>query len=463
MPIRLLPDRLSQWLVALVVGAILATQALALSIYHADRMRAVDSADARQAAQCLAGFVQMLAPQSPDRRQTMISPLLLRGARDHDASDKTPAPVRPAPTQAPDGKPVGPSFMIRLPELRGKASDDLATDGNVMPDQDPVQVDSRLPDGTLLTLVTRPSLGRLFTADFIAYLTGMVMVGVLGSIWVIALATRPLRRLSEAADRFGRDVNAPPIPETGPREVRQAAAAFNSMQRRLRQFVLDRTRMLAAISHDLRTPLTRMRLRVELIDDGEQRRKMLRDLADMEDMVGATLAFAREDNAAESTEPVDLANLLETVAQDAALAQDAGLACAPVSFAGASPIFVDARGRALKRAIVNVADNAVRYGGGAEIALSRTAENAVVRIVDHGPGIPASERENVLRPFYRCEGSRSRETGGVGLGLSIASDIVRAHGGSLVLTDTPDGGLTVEITLPARQERAERPIVRSRA
>jgi signal transduction histidine kinase len=117
----------------------------------------------------------------------------------------------------------------------------------------------------------------------------------------------------------------------------------------------------------------------------------------------------------------------------------------------------------LKRAIVNVADNAVRYGGGAEIALSRTAENAVVRIVDHGPGIPASERENVLRPFYRCEGSRSRETGGVGLGLSIASDIVRAHGGSLVLTDTPDGGLTVEITLPARQERAERPIVRSRA
>jgi signal transduction histidine kinase len=183
----------------------------------------------------------------------------------------------------------------------------------------------------------------------------------------------------------------------------------------------------------------------------------------MEDMVGATLAFAREDNAAESTEPVDLANLLETVAQDAALAQNAGLACAPVSFAGASPIFVDARGRALKRAIVNVADNAVRYGGGAEIALSRTAENAVVRIVDHGPGIPASERENVLRPFYRCEGSRSRETGGVGLGLSIASDIVRAHGGSLVLTDTPDGGLTVEITLPARQERAERPIVRSRA
>jgi signal transduction histidine kinase len=290
---------------------------------------------------------------------------------------------------------------------------------------------------------------RFFTPSFAAYIAAVIAVGMIGSIWSVSLATKPLSRLSEAADRFGADVHAPPLAETGPREVKHAAAAFNRMQRRLRQFVTDRTRMLAAISHDLRTPLTRMRLRAEMMDEGEPRTKILADLQEMEDMVGATLAFARDENADEPSRPIDLAALLETIAADAR-DMDQQVSLHPASGpngAGSLPVLM--RPRTFKRAIVNIIDNAVRYAGGAEIEVSRDRDEAVIRIADHGPGIPEAERENVLRPFYRCEGSRSRDTGGIGLGLSIASDTISAHGGKMALSETPGGGLTVEVRLPA--------------
>jgi signal transduction histidine kinase len=300
-----------------------------------------------------------------------------------------------------------------------------------------------LPDGTKLTLDTTQSLGRMFTRDFIAYIAALIAAGLLATVWAVSLATRPLRRLSDAADRLGGDVNAAPLPEAGPREVRQAAAAFNRMQRRLRQFISDRTRMLAAISHDLRTPLTRMRLRTEMIDDAEQRSRMLSDLQEMEDMVGATLAFAREEAIDETSRPENLRELLETIVAEG---MEAGLL---ISLAAGASATVSMRPRALKRALVNLVDNAVRYGGGAEIDLSQSGDEAVIHIVDHGPGVPEVEREAVLRPFYRCEASRSRDTGGIGLGLSIASDTISAHGGAIRLSETPGGGLTVTVSLPA--------------
>ncbi len=201
--------------------------------------------------------------------------------------------------------------------------------------------------------------------------------------------------------------------------------------------------MLAAISHDLRTPLTRLRLRTEMMEDAEQREKMLGDLMEMEQMVGASLAFAREESTTEPAEIHNLKHLVESVCADAT---ETGM---PVTLGTAEPVRILMRPGALKRAIVNILDNAVQYGGAAEVSLTRSEDEAVLRIVDHGPGIPESERENVLRPFYRCEGSRSRDTGGIGLGLSIASDAISAHGGQLALLETPGGGLTVEIRLPA--------------
>jgi signal transduction histidine kinase len=463
---RLLPDRLSQWLVALVVGGILVTQALALSLYHADRMRALESAQSRQAAECLAGFAQLLTGESPDHRRAMMRPLMFSHhpadlpGPPPDFGDGGPPPGEQPPdgpppdgTHPPDGfhlpdgiRPPGmrpgqpPNFLIHLPDMGGdRAPPYFAGPGFL----DRVQAQSTLPDGTKLTLDAPQTLGRFITPSFAAYIAAVVAVGLIGSIWSVSLATKPLSRLSDAADRFGTDVHAAPIEETGPREVRQAAAAFNRMQRRLRQFILDRTRMLAAISHDLRTPLTRMRLRTEMMDDGEQRAKMLNDLQEMEEMVGATLAFARDENADEPSRPLDLAALLEAVAADGRDMEQ------PVALAPGPHITVQMRPRALKRAIVNIVDNAVRYGGAAELSLTRDRDEAVIRVADHGPGVPDAERENVLRPFYRCEASRSRDTGGIGLGLSIASDTINAHGGKMALSETPGGGLTVEVRLPA--------------
>jgi signal transduction histidine kinase len=460
---RFLPDRLSQWLAALVVGGILVTQAFALSLYHADRVKAVQLAESRQAAQCVAGFAQVLGPESPDHRRNMIRRLMFGshfGPPPGDFHARTGSGFRSGPdfhdgpppdgdhppdgTHAPDGAhpPDGnhppPDFLIHLPDMPGSPPPFFGPPDFMYR----IQAQSILADGTKLTLDTHPMLGRVFTREFAAYIAAVIGVGLLGSLWAVSLATKPLRRLSDAADRFGADVNAVPLPETDPREVRQAAAAFNRMQRRLRQFVLDRTRMLAAISHDLRTPLTRMRLRTEMIDDAEQRARMLGDLQEMEDMVGATLAFAQEESVEEQSRRLDLRSLLETVAVDSAAA---GLA---VSLGTGDAATIPMRPRALKRALVNIVDNALRYGGGAQIALDREGDDAVIRIVDHGPGIPEAEREAVLRPFYRCEASRSRDTGGIGLGLSIASDIISAHGGAIALSETPGGGLSVTVRLP---------------
>jgi signal transduction histidine kinase len=443
MPARFMPDRLSQWVMALVIGGILLTQALALTLYHADRIRAVELAESRQAAQCLAGFEQVLASESPDRRRAIMHPLLFH---QHPDNPSEQSPIAAAPPGFPPPMPSGmdrppQGFLIHLPAIADRGPPQPAPAPENPPQQ--VQVHGSLPDGTRMTLEAPPALGRLFTTEFVAYIGGVIGVALIGSIWAITLATNPLKRLSEAADRFGADVNAPPIIETGPREVRQAATAFNRMQRRLRQFIQDRTRMLAAISHDLRTPLTRLRLRTEMMEDAEQREKMLGDLMEMEQMVGATLAFAREESTDEPAARHDLRRLLESVRADAA---EIGL---PVTLGRADSAPILMRPGTLKRAVVNLVDNAVRYGGGAEVSLESAGDEAVLRVADHGPGIPEGERENVLRPFYRCEASRSRDTGGIGLGLSIASDAISAHGGRMTLLDTKGGGLTVEVRLPA--------------
>ena len=457
---RILPDRLSHWLVALVIGGILVTQALALSLYHADRMQALETAQSSQAAECVAGFAQLLKAESPAHRRMMMRPLMFAhrtDGRPETAPDigrdpppsggpDGPPPDGPPPDgpplegmHAPDGLHPPPNFLIHLPEMdidHGAIFDRPHLLAHI-------QAESTLPDGTKLTLDAPRTLSRFLTPSFAAYIAAVMAVGMIGSIWSVSLATKPLSRLSNAADRFGADVHAAPIEEAGPREVRQAAIAFNRMQRRLRQFIVDRTRMLAAISHDLRTPLTRMRLRTEMMDDGDQRAKMLSDLHEMEDMVGATLAFARDENADEPSQPLDLAALLDTIAADARDMEQ------PVTLAPCPSTTVLMRPKALKRAIVNIVDNAVRYGGAAELSLANDRDEAVIRIADHGPGVPAAERDNVLRPFYRCEASRSRDTGGIGLGLSIASDTINAHGGKMTLTETPGGGLTVEVRLPA--------------
>lgn len=273
--------------------------------------------------------------------------------------------------------------------------------------------------------------------------TLVMMVAVLVfSAWATGWVGRPLAIFATAADRLGRNVNAPRLPEDGPREVRRAVAAFNEMQGRIRRFVDDRTQMLAAISHDLRSPITRLRLRTELLPEGEGRDKMLRDLDEMEAMVASSLDFARGEAADEATQTIDLAATLEAICDNAA---DMGLAA---EFEWERRLVCACRPAAIKRALTNLVENAARYGRQAKVRAHANDQAIEVVIEDSGPGIPEVELDKVFGPFYRVEGSRNRKTGGIGLGLTVARGIIRAHGGNIVLQNRQEGGLRVTVTLP---------------
>jgi len=269
----------------------------------------------------------------------------------------------------------------------------------------------------------------------------VLLILVIGG-WAAHRLTRPLTRFAAAADRLGVDVQAPPLPERGARELRQAARAFNRMQKRLCHLIDDRTQMLAAISHDLRTALTRLQLRTEFIDDPQQRQKALSDLEEMHTMLSATLSFARDDMEAEARSPLDLAVLLQTVRDDYV---DAGQT---VNYQGPDHLIWVGRPTALRRAFTNLIDNAVKYGHQADVSLTAVDNAITVTIGDRGPGIAAKLREQVFTPFFRLETSRNRETGGVGLGLAVARTAIRRHGGDITLTDPSGGGLLVTVSLP---------------
>jgi len=282
----------------------------------------------------------------------------------------------------------------------------------------------------------------------IAFLVMTVAAGLL-SMWAVRRLTAPLRTLAVAAEKLGRDVNAPPLPETGPAEVATAAIAFNTMASRIRRFVTDRTLILTAIGHDLRTPITRLKLRSEFIEDEELQAKFLADLDELEAMVSATLAFGRDSANREPMVALDLTALLRTVLDDAvdgrpSLADAVGFASPPPS------VTVQARPLGLKRAFTNLVGNAVNYGGGARITLLPPQDGHVsVLVDDDGPGIPPDALERVFEPFVRMEASRNRETGGTGLGLSIARNIVRGQGGDITLCNREPHGLRATVTLVA--------------
>ena len=252
---------------------------------------------------------------------------------------------------------------------------------------------------------------------------------------------RPMDRLAQAAEAFGRGEALEELPEDGPEDIRRTTEAFNRMQERLQRFVNDRIGMLAAIGHDLRTPITSLRLRAEFITDLEMRDKILGTLDEMQAMTEATLAFAREEAGGEETRLVDLAALTESLCSDLAdLDWD-------VVFADSDRIPYRCRPASLRRAIRNLIENAIRYGELARVAMTVSEDHIEIAVDDNGSGIPAEEFERVFAPFFRLEESRSRETGGVGLGLSVARTIARSHGGDVVLENRP-GGFRAAIRLP---------------
>lgn len=313
-----------------------------------------------------------------------------------------------------------------------------------------------LKDGSWLNVtlarvqVTRPTSPSVLLSAALAAL-GVVLVSVLMSRWL----TQPLDRLAAGARQLFATPESRPLPEAGTREVRTLASAINDLQARIRRLVDDRTQMLAAVSHDLRTPLTRLRLRIRAVPDAGTRGSIEADLDEMEEMINATLAFLREDASTEKVERVDLSAILETIASDSA---DTGHV---VSLHIPESLVIRGRHLALKRALTNLVQNAIKYGGAADISASIDPQRVRISIQDHGPGIPPELLEAVFQPFYRIESSRGRGTGGHGLGLTLARTILRAHGGDVVLENNKQGGLTAHVVLPREPQACLPPMLTS--
>jgi signal transduction histidine kinase len=272
----------------------------------------------------------------------------------------------------------------------------------------------------------------------------LIIVGVLALLSLIAVrwVTRPLHRLAQAAEALGRDINHPALGESGPAEVRRAARAFNAMQERLSRYIRTRTGILAAMSHDLKTPITRLRLRAELLEQPELHDKFVRDLREMEDMVNATLGYMKGLDDREPLRPVDITALVGALAADSEelhhLIHVRGEPIGP--FCG--------KPDGLKRCLQNLIDNATRYGRDVELQIEDGADALTLYVRDNGPGIPEPELERVFEPFYRLEASRNPSTGGSGLGLSIARNLAQSMGGDVMLRNRTGGGIEAKVVLP---------------
>ena len=301
----------------------------------------------------------------------------------------------------------------------------------------------RLHDGVLVTFDARqPEHTTGWPYRMLLSLAVLLVAVVAVSLLAVRWATRPLKALADAADELGQNIHRPPMEENGPVEVVRAARAFNTMQARLTAYLSERTSVLAAMSHDLKTPVTRLRLRAELLGDPQLRLKFIQDLEEMEAMVGATLDFLRGAGSAETAQPVDMTALLESLQADLA---EVG---SQVSLEGRPLRPYTGRPAALKRCLRNLVENAVKYGQSAEIEVDDNDVRLQILIRDYGPGIPETELKRVFEPFYRLEGSRSRDTGGTGLGLTIAKSIAELHGGRLTLENRATGGLDARLILP---------------
>jgi signal transduction histidine kinase len=305
-----------------------------------------------------------------------------------------------------------------------------------------ISIEASLDDGQRITFTT-PNYPPFAGLGLPLFLVTVIFVAVLVAIWTAHRLAAPIRAFATAADRLGVDLTAPPLAERGPQELRATIKTVNRMQQRLQLFLEDRTQMLAAISHDLRAPLARLRLRVELVANREQQRKMFDDLEAMNAMIDSTLAFARDEARQEPRSLVDLGILVGDVCEDAG---DAG---GRVSYAGRRGIDISCRPTMVRRAVANLIDNAVKYGGGAHVNIVRDSDRVTVVVDDDGPGIPPEEHEKVFAPFYRRDPARDPAKAGVGLGLSIARTVAREHGGDVTLRNRDTGGMRALIELPA--------------
>ena len=456
---KLLPQSLfGQTLVVLLAG-LLISHLIGAWVYTADREQAVRAVGGMAAAQRIANVTQLMSEAPADWRDRLVTavsdptfrvtlstaPLL-----PSTVADQNNAAIAIGNVLAEELKSWAQQIRVRLPGSDAAAPmmpgpHVMMMDGgmHVMGSWRDLQVSVLLNDGQWLSFATMvPKTGPAVSWQFIVSMALMGLVVLVVSIWAIGRVTAPLAAFAQAATALGKNLKAEPVRESGTREVRQATRAFNDMQTRLIRLIEGRTRMLAAISHDLRTPLTLLRLRVESAPECEDREKMLATINEMNGMIGSVLDLARSDASLENRRPMDLTALVESIVDDM---KDAGF---PVTMQPSSSVIYECYGAALKRAVTNLIDNAVKYGRTARVAICEVPTLIKIIVEDEGPGIPEHELGRVTEPFYRVEESRSRESGGAGLGLAIAGSVIEAHGGELKLANRREGGLRAEVRLP---------------
>lgn len=304
-----------------------------------------------------------------------------------------------------------------------------------------MQAHLTLSDGSPLTIDVHPRPTPI--AQWLPYVLVVQLLLLILCCWfAVRQSIRPLVALAKAADALDPNARAEPLSETGPNELVRAARAFNAMRERIARFVEERVQILAAISHDLQTPITRMKLRAEMAEDSEDKRKMVHDLAEIETLVQEGLAYARATHGGgEPPSRIDIGAFVESLAYDY---QDTGKAVSILRNLGGA---IETRPNALRRILTNLTDNAIKFGGAAELSVYREGGAVVIDVLDRGPGIPEDKLESVLQPFVRLEQSRNRETGGSGLGLAIAHQLALAIGGSLTLRNRDGGGLAAQVRL----------------
>jgi signal transduction histidine kinase len=449
---RLIPDRLATRMAATVVLALLLTQAVSALLYLTDHGEGRPMHSPPELRARIVAIVQLVEGTPAEQRRRVVRALddpFLGVEWRRERPELMPAPGTPRLQHLRHHLEMalgGPEREI-LAEVRNDPQFTPATgpfaEGHPGPRYTALKLGLALTDGSWLVFtVTNAPDGSFRLLRYGLWMVAIVAVIAGLSLWAARRLAAPLAAFARAAEGLAVDGAVAPLPETGPRELRAATRAVNRMQERLSRYVEDRTRMLAAISHDLRTPLTRLRLRAEFVDDPDQQKKMLADIEEMAAMLTATLAFARDDAQHEPRVAVDLADLLQSLCDDRV---DAGH---EAGYQGPAHLTWVCRPVALRRAFANLLDNAINYGGAAEVRLAAGGGHLTVEIADRGPGIPEAAREKVFQPFFRLETSRSRDTGGTGLGLAVARTILRGHGGDIALTGRAGGGLVAVVTLP---------------
>ncbi len=457
---RLAPKSLAGQLTLLLLLALAVAQGVAVALFAWERIEALRHAHRDDAVMRTATVARLLADTPPGLHDAVIAAASTELARFSLSPEplvgETGAGERAAAITSDLSGALGVrAERVRVAPLWTRYMDDDDNDdrhhdddgdddhdhGRWKPDWFTASV--ALADGRWLNVAVgpppgAPAWGSAFVAVFLLSALGIAAVVVLMG----RRLARPMRGLANAAGRLGRGEAVEDLPEAGPVETRETVRAFNLMRARLDRFVRDRTAMLAAVSHDLRTPITSLRLHAEFVEDAETRTKILAALDEMQRMTEDALAFIREDMQGEETRTVDIHALLDSTAADLAeLGHD-------IAVADSARLLVACRPAALRRALRNLLENAAAYGFRAAVRIERDGEEVRIVVEDEGPGIPEADLERVFEPFVRLEASRSRDTGGSGLGLAIARGIVRGHGGDISLENRAEGGLRATVALP---------------